>query len=144
MTAKPSRVTVGVILVNAAGHVLMQLRDDIPTIADPGCWAVPGGGQDEGESLEEAARREILEETGYRIDELTPVLVRDLDRGEGFLERQMYYLSCYDGKQPLTCYEGQRLEFLSPDSLDHLVLTPGLGLVIRQAVDKYAHPARAR
>jgi 8-oxo-dGTP pyrophosphatase MutT (NUDIX family) len=48
----------------------MQLRDDIPTTTDPGCWAVPGGGVDEGESFIEAARREILEETGYRLAEI--------------------------------------------------------------------------
>src|SRR2546423_2139320 len=120
MNPTPSRVTVGVIRVNAAGHVLMQLRDNIPTIADPGCWAIPGGGLDPGESLEQAARREILEETGYCLGGLAPVLMRVLDRGEGILEQQMYYLSRYDGEQPLTCYEGQVLEFLSPDSLDVL------------------------
>ena len=36
--SRAARVTVGVVLVNDAGQVLMQLRDDIPTIADPGCW----------------------------------------------------------------------------------------------------------
>jgi len=30
-------------------------------------WQFPGGGVDPGETLEEAARREALEETGYRV-----------------------------------------------------------------------------
>ena len=34
----------------------MQLRDDIPTITDPGRCAVPRGGRDPGESLEAALR----------------------------------------------------------------------------------------
>jgi len=51
--------------VNATGQILMQLRDDIPTIADPGCWVVPGGVVDPGETPEDGARRELLEETGY-------------------------------------------------------------------------------
>jgi 8-oxo-dGTP diphosphatase len=131
----PQRVTVGVILVDARGRVLMQLRDDKPDIFDPACWAVPGGGRDPGESLEQAARREILEETGYRIDQLELRLELDLDRGDGFIERQAYFLSRYDDVQTLHCHEGQKIEFIDPNRLHDLTLTPGLGPIIRKIVD---------
>ena len=36
-------------------------------------WGIPKGLPDDGESLEEAARRETLEETGVAADELTPL-----------------------------------------------------------------------
>ena len=133
----PSRVTVGVLLLNERGEILMQLRDDTPTITDPGCWAVPGGGQDPGESFEAAARREFVEETEYVLADLTLVYERDLDRGAGFIEHQAYFLATYDGVQPLVCHEGQRLDFIAPDRLESLPLTPDLDTIVRQILSAH-------
>ena len=33
---------------------------------DPGVWAALGGGREPGETLEQTARRELAEESGYR------------------------------------------------------------------------------
>ncbi|MGJ3246874.1 MAG: NUDIX hydrolase [Elainellaceae cyanobacterium] len=44
---------------------LMQLRDDILTIAYPGHWAFFGGHIEPGEMPEMSMRRELLEEIGY-------------------------------------------------------------------------------
>lgn len=37
-------------------------------------WFTPGGGAEPGETLEETARREVHEETGYVVDSLGPVV----------------------------------------------------------------------
>lgn len=41
----------------------------------PGMYALPGGGINKGESREEAAKREFLEETGYEVHSLTGVKI---------------------------------------------------------------------
>ena len=48
-------------LLNDSGEVLMQRR------ADNGYWGLPGGGVDVGESVEQGAVREVLEETGLHV-----------------------------------------------------------------------------
>ena len=52
-----------VILLNDHNEVLLQKRND-------GGYGLPGGLMEMGESLEETAKREVLEETGLEIDEL--------------------------------------------------------------------------
>ena len=65
-TAADARVTVDIVIFSLRGgelHVLL-IRRAIPPFQ--GRWALPGGFILEGESLDDAARRELAEETGVR------------------------------------------------------------------------------
>ncbi|WP_425040730.1 RNA pyrophosphohydrolase [Primorskyibacter sp. S187A] len=63
----PYRPCVGVMLVNAAGHVFVGQRIDNNTQA----WQMPQGGVDPGEAPREAVLRELWEETGVTSDKVT-------------------------------------------------------------------------
>lgn len=54
-----------VILPYVDNKVLLQLRDIKEGIAFPGHWGFFGGAIDDGESPEDAAKRELIEEIGY-------------------------------------------------------------------------------
>ena len=51
----------------SAPNVLLIRRKKPPY---EGCWALPGGFVDEGETLEQAAHRELIEETGVAVESL--------------------------------------------------------------------------
>ena len=71
------RPCAGVMLVNPEGRIWVGERGDFP-----GAWQMPQGGIDEGESPEEAALRELREETGTQkariIGETSDWLTYDL------------------------------------------------------------------
>lgn len=54
-----------VIVLDSNGHVLLLQR------ADTGGWGLPGGFTEPGESLEATARREVMEEVGLELGDLT-------------------------------------------------------------------------
>lgn len=56
----PYRPCVGIMLLNKDGHVFVGQRIDSTAEA----WQMPQGGIDDGEAAEQAAKRELLEETG--------------------------------------------------------------------------------
>ncbi len=59
------QVHVAIAILYQADRFLMQLRDNIPTIAAPGVWGLFGGHIEPGEIPEIAVKREILEEISY-------------------------------------------------------------------------------
>jgi 8-oxo-dGTP pyrophosphatase MutT (NUDIX family) len=56
-----------VLLVDPRGWLLLQERDEHPVIA-PDCWSLVGGHVDPGEHPDDAAYRELAEETGLQLE----------------------------------------------------------------------------
>jgi 8-oxo-dGTP diphosphatase len=59
--------SVAICILYREGQLLMQLRDDIPTILYPGIWGLFGGHIEADETPEVAVVREIAEEIGYAL-----------------------------------------------------------------------------
>lgn len=70
---RPYRPCVGILLLNADGEVFVGNRIDV----EGDHWQMPQGGIDEGETAEQAALREIFEETGVAPDKVEIVRVSD-------------------------------------------------------------------
>lgn len=71
--AEPGRVRV-LLLSPRARLLMIKYRNTGPTGEPQPCWTLPGGGREEGESLEETAIREITEETGIADVRLGPIV----------------------------------------------------------------------
>ena len=109
----PYRPCVGVMLINPGRGVFVGRRAD-HTDAPEGAgtwWQMPQGGLDEGEDPEQAARRELMEETGVRSvcflartrDWLTYDLPAELVglawQGRFRGQKQMWFAARFEGEE---------------------------------------------
>jgi 8-oxo-dGTP pyrophosphatase MutT (NUDIX family) len=99
------RLTARVLLLDPAGRILL-MKGRLPgDPAAPGAWFTVGGGVEAGESLAEAATREIAEETGFTGVEIGPVLweselVRHDRKGRPILIRERFMAARCAGGEP--------------------------------------------
>lgn len=108
-------IVVGVVLVRGDGAALLQHRDDIETISDPGLWVFPGGHVEPGEAPDAGAAREFEEETCYRCSRLHFLTKFSVPEGE-----LLFFWETFDGRQRIECREGQALEFVSREDVGKL------------------------
>lgn len=90
---KPVIPAVSVALVKEQSALLVK-RGREPS---KGLYAFPGGRVEPGESLEQAARRELMEETGLEAGPLTLVKTLDIDAPEAIFRLSVFVASWLGG-----------------------------------------------
>ena len=89
------RLQYAVIMAQEDGKWLVCRHRDRDT------WEIPGGHREPCESIEQAARRELYEETGVTDAELTPVEVYSVIREDGVTSYGMLFLACVKARGEL-------------------------------------------
>jgi ADP-ribose pyrophosphatase len=119
----PDRPVVGVgAVVIRDGRILLVQRGVAPS---KGLWAIPGGSLDLGETLQEAAEREILEETGVTIRAREPIYAFDFfERAEDGRIRFHFVIvdvaADYVSGEAKGADDALDARWLAPAELDHL------------------------
>jgi len=112
------RVAVGAIVFK--DHQVLLVRRGKPPAEN--LWAIPGGGVEIGETLQEAAEREILEETGVTIRALEPVYTFDVIDQDARGRTRFHYViidltADYVRGEPRAGDDASAARWVSPDEL---------------------------
>jgi 8-oxo-dGTP diphosphatase len=113
------RQSAHVLFVNDTGEVLLRLRDDKPGLPYPGQWDLLGGAVEAGETLAEAAVREVGEEVGLGCDRLDYLGVYPAD-----VHNNVFLASLSVPVDALVLTEGQRLAYVGLAEARTLPLVP--------------------
>jgi 8-oxo-dGTP pyrophosphatase MutT (NUDIX family) len=131
------------LIVTPDGRYLMQHRDDKPGIFFPGWWGCFGGALEPGETPEEAIRRELAEELGYRAGHVEHFATLGLDfsfAGHGVLPRHFFAVGIEPGEAgAMRLAEGQGMALIAGSEILSQRVIPYDATVIWQHLTRHRY-----
>lgn len=131
---KVPRVAVGAIVFKD-NKVLLVRRGKPPS---ENMWAIPGGSVEIGETLQHAAEREILEETGITINALDPIYTFDFIDHDGNGQVRFHYIiidfmADYVEGVPRAGDDAREARWVAPQDLELLEVSKPTIKLLREA-----------
>lgn len=136
-------LAVGVLILNK-DQVLLARRAQDP---GRGLWSVPGGVVELGETLEEAARREVREECALDVEIGHPIHISEVivpDSGSSskrirFHYVIIYFIAHYRSGQPAPGSDSLEVRWAGKSAVDELEMPDGLREIVRKAWQRPAY-----
>lgn len=128
-------------LVDPRGWLLLQERDEHPVI-DPERWGFPGGSVEEGETYEQAAYRELEEETGVQLEgglELFGQFTFYSEHCRTDDEFQLFVAATERTDADIECHEGRQMVFVEPARARTLALTAAAVIALPKLLESDAY-----
>ena len=131
-----------VVVQDAQGRILMIRRSDNDN------WAIPGGAMDFGESLTDAAVREVQEETGItcQVTGLVGIytdprhLIHYTSNNEVRQEFSVVFTADYVSGQPTTSDESLEVHWVEPKDIEGLTMHRSMRMRIEQFLNGDGKP----
>jgi len=109
-----------VILEDTQGRIFLQLRSQVPGIANPGQWGLLGGHLESGESFVTAAIREVEEELSCTLQSgkmrFLATFSRE-DKAGVVLQYQLFHYLVSNELDRAVLTEGERFAAFSPEQI---------------------------